>query len=136
MGREFLQLARELLAFGKSARHWRGAVIHAYYAVLLECRDIMARWGLPAPPRQQVHAKVRLRLVYATNPDLKRIGYALDDLSRDRNAANYDSTALSIFASPALAQTNTDKAADALALLDAIDADPARRTAAAASIRP
>jgi hypothetical protein len=60
----------------------------------------------------------------------------VDDLSRDRNAANYDSTALSIFASPTLAQTNTDKAADALALRDAIDADPARCTAAAASIRP
>ena len=42
-GREFLDLARELLASGTSARHWRSVVIHAYYAVLLECRHAVAR---------------------------------------------------------------------------------------------
>jgi hypothetical protein len=67
-GREFLDLARELLASGTSARHWRAVVIHAYYALLLECRDAMARWGLPPVPQQQVHAQVRLRLVCASEP--------------------------------------------------------------------
>jgi hypothetical protein len=42
-GREFLDLARELLASGTSARHWRAVVIHAYYALLLECRHAVAR---------------------------------------------------------------------------------------------
>jgi len=134
--REFLELARELLAFGKLARHWRAVIIHAYYALLLDCRDTMARWGLPAPPRQQVHAQVRLRLVYAADPDLKRIGYALEELAKNRNAANYDLTALPMFASDAHAHRDVKKASDALALLDAIDRDPARRAAAVASIRP
>src|SRR2546421_103927 len=46
-GREFLELARELLAFGTLPRHWRAVIIHTYYALLLECRDAMTRWGLP-----------------------------------------------------------------------------------------
>ncbi len=75
-GSEFLDLARELLASGTSPRHWRAVVIHAYYALLLECRDAMTRWGLPAIPRQQLHAQVRLRLIYASDVDLKRIGDA------------------------------------------------------------
>jgi hypothetical protein len=51
-GREFLDLARELLAFGTLSRHWRAVLIHAYYALLLECRDAMTRWGLPQLTRQ------------------------------------------------------------------------------------
>jgi hypothetical protein len=135
-GREFLELARELLSSGTLPRHRRGVIIHAYYALLLECRDIMARWGLPPLSRQQVHAKVRLRLTYSTDPDLKWIGQKLEELGQHRNLANYDLTALPMFASAAQAQSDVKRVADALALLDAIDADPARRTAAGASIRP
>lgn len=134
-GKEFLELARELLS-GKLPRHWRAAVIHAYYALLLECRDTMARWGLPALSRHQVHAQVRLRLSYATHPELKRIGQWLEDLGRHRNAANYDLSPLPMFASSVVAGRDVQDATDALALLDAIDADPARRAAAVASIRP
>src|SRR5260370_29261240 len=134
--REFLELAQELLTSGTQPRHWRAVSIHAYYALLLECRDTMTRWGLPSLARQQVHAQVRLRLVYAGDPDLRQIGYKLEDLSKDRNLANYDLRALPIFASAITAQINLRKAADALALLDAIDADPIRRAAALASIKP
>ncbi len=135
-GREFLELARELLSFGTLPRHWRAAVIHAYYALLLECRDAMTHWGFPPLARQQVHAQVRLRLVYATDPDMKEIGYKLEDLSKDRNLASYDLRTLPLFASAVAAQTAVQKAADALALLDAVEADPVRRAAAIASIRP
>lgn len=135
-GREFLELARELLAFGTRPRHWRAAIIHAYYALLLECRDAMTRWGLPPLARHQVHAQVRLRLVFSTDADLKQIGHALDDLSRLRNPANYDLRPSSLFASSARAQLAAQDAADTLALLDALDADPARRAAAVAAIRP
>ena len=135
-GREFLELARELLASGSLPRHWRAVIIHAYYGLLLECRDTMARWGLPTPPRQQVHAQVRLRLVYATDPDLKRIGFAVEELVKDRNLASYDLRPLPLFHTAADAQNDVTLATDALALLDAIDADPARRAAAVASIRP
>src|SRR5438445_4967706 len=88
--REFLELARELFGPGASARHWRGAIIHAYYALLLECREAMARWGLPALTRQQVHAQVRLRLIYATDLDLKEVGQRLEQLAKHRNSASYD----------------------------------------------
>jgi hypothetical protein len=135
-GREFLDLARELLAFGTLPRHWRAVVIHAYYALLLECRDAQARWGLPPLTRQQVHAQVRLRLVFAKDPDLKEIGFRLEKLGRHRNAASYDLRALPLFATATDAQNDVQMATDALALLDAIDADPARRAAAIASIRP
>jgi hypothetical protein len=135
-GREFLDLARELLASGTSPRHWRAVIIHGYYALLLECRDAMGRWSLPAIPRQQVHAQVRLRLIYASDADLKKIGDALEVLNKHRNTASYDLQPLSLFASAKVAQADVHLAAGALALLDSIDADLARRAAAAASIRP
>jgi hypothetical protein len=129
-GREFLELARELLALGTLPRHWRAVIIHAYYALLLECRDAMSRWGLPPPTRHQVHAKVRLRLIYATDRDLKDIGFALEKLGDDRNPANYDLRPLPLVATAAEAQNDVQIASDA------IDADPARRAAALASIQP
>jgi hypothetical protein len=135
-GREFLELARELLSAETLPRHWRAVFIHAYYGLLLECRDTMSRWGLPPPSRHEVHAKVRLRLSFSTDRDLKRIGQTLEDLGRQRNSANYDLRALSMFASAPDAQQAVKAATDALALLDAIDADPARRAVAVASIQP
>jgi hypothetical protein len=135
-GREFLELARELLALGTSPRHWRAVIIHAYYALLLECRDAMSCWGLPPLTRHQVHAKVRLRLIYAKDPDLKKIGFALEQLGDDRNPANYDLRPLPLVATAAKARNDVQIATDALARLDAIDADPIRRAAAISSIQP
>src|SRR5437667_5408859 len=97
-GREFLELAREILAFGTSARHWRAVIIHAYYALLLECRDAMTRWGLPPMSRHQIHAQVRFRLLRATDRDLNTIGRALEALTKDRNYAKYDLRSLPLFA--------------------------------------
>jgi hypothetical protein len=134
-GREFLQLAREQLA-GGLPRHRRGAMIHAYYALLLECREAMDRWGLPPLTRLQVHAQVRLRLFYSTDSDLQQVAKVLEDLGTDRNRANYDLSDDLLFAVPQFARDNVQAAEAALALLDAIDADPVRRAAAIASIRP
>src|SRR5205809_7558393 len=78
-GREFLDQARESLP-GTLPRHRRSAIIHAYYALLLECRDVMTQWRLPALSRQQVHTQVRLRLTYSTEPGLKGIGLTLTRL--------------------------------------------------------
>jgi len=128
-------LARELLA-GSRPYHWRGAIIHAYYAVLLECRDTMAQWGFPAPPRHQVHATIRLRLVYASDRDVKNIGLTLERLGVHRNRASYDLRALPLFATDQDARDDVQQAVDILVLLDGIDADPARRAVAIASIRP
>jgi hypothetical protein len=135
-GREFLELALELLASGTLPRHWRAVHIHAYYALLLECRDAMARWGLPPLTRHNVHGQVRLRLTFAFDPDLKEIGRKLEKLAMDRNAASYDLQSLPRFATAVAARDAVMRATNGLASLDAIHTDLARRTTAAASIRP
>jgi hypothetical protein len=134
-GRAFLDLAREVLR-GATEAHRRGAVIHAYYALLLESRDALASWGRPAPPGPGVHAHVRLRLTYSPDQDLKQIGMTLDQLVRERNAASYDLRPLPAFSSPAVPAGLVQQAANGLALLDAIDGDPSRRAAAIASLPP
>ncbi len=134
-GRAFLDLARRVIN-GNTEADWRGAAIHAYYALLLECRDALKRWGFSLPPHQQIHAYVRLRFTYAGDPDLKRIGYVLDELVQLRNRASYDLQSLAAFASSAQADQTIQKASDALSRLDGIDGDPVRRIAAVASIRP
>jgi hypothetical protein len=134
-GRDFLDLARELI-LGTTEKPWRGAVGRAYYALLLECREALARWGLGIPGHGAIHAFVRLKFTFAGDADLKRIGDALDFLNRWRNRADYDLTSAAGFISPAKPGQTIPNAASALALLDQIEADPVRRAAAIASLPP
>jgi hypothetical protein len=134
-GRAFLNAARRAAA-GTTEEDWRAGVIHAYYGLFLECRDALVRWGFSIPRQQSVHSYVRFRFLHATDADLKRIGNSLDPLFRDRSKASYDLIATAGFTSDALANQSIQKAENALALLDQIDADPARRAAAIAAIPP
>jgi hypothetical protein len=134
LGRAYLELAREILKGGTEV-HWRGALGRAYYGLMLECREALFRWGFPLPPRENVHNFVRLRFSVPAHADLKRIGDVLDPLCRLRNRSDYDLSAVPAFASGAIAQQAVQDVALAIALLDAIDGDPARRAAAVAAIR-
>jgi uncharacterized protein (UPF0332 family) len=134
-GRAFLDVACALVS-GTSEAYWRATVIHAYYALFLECRDALMRWGIATAAHQNVHSAVRLRLVYAADTDLKQIGFTLDRWGRRRNEANYNLTVPRKFDTATLAQEALTKTTAALALLDAIDADPIRRAAAVAAFPP
>ena len=96
-------------------------------------------WPARVCPRsrgQQVHAQLRLRLVDASDADLRRNGDAPQVLNKPRNAASYDLAPLPRFASAKVARADVQLAADAVALPDSIDGDATRRTAAIGSIRP
>src|SRR6266545_846790 len=129
-GRAFLDIAREVVR-GTTEAHRRATIGHAYYALMLECRDALGRWGVSVP-RRDVHAFVRLKLLYAGDPDLKSLGDFLDRLSPWRNAATYQLAASPVYATSARALKAIQYADDGLALLDQIDSDPRRRAAAIA----
>jgi hypothetical protein len=93
-GRDFLGIAHENVA-GKTPAHWRGAAGRAYYALMLECREALFRWGFKLPPRDNVHTFVRLRFSFAADIDLKDIGMDLDRLGQLRNKADYSLASLS-----------------------------------------
>ena len=112
----------------------RAAAGRAYYALMLEGREALARWGIVPAPRENVHTFVRLRFHYAADADLKTIGNALDQLGRLRNRADYDLNAPQ-FLTDVDSQVAVANATAALALLDAVEGDPARRAAAGADIR-
>jgi len=134
-GRDFLLVARDLAA-GPTPYHQRAAVVNAYFALLLECRDALERWGRQPPRNDSLHAWVRLRLTYAGDQDLKSLGYTLDKLVQDCNQASYNLRPFPAFSSPASALDKIQKATNSLVLLDAIEADPARRATAIASLPP
>ena len=62
---------------------WAGRTTHC----CTKCLGRSRRWGFALPPRDKVHSFARLKFIYATHPDLKRIGLALEPLGRLRNAA-------------------------------------------------
>jgi 16S rRNA A1518/A1519 N6-dimethyltransferase RsmA/KsgA/DIM1 with predicted DNA glycosylase/AP lyase activity len=134
-GRAFLDVARTLVS-AATEPYWRATVVHAYYALFLECRDALSRWGVAFTPRPNVHSAVRLRFYYVSDPSLKQLSFFLDRWCRKRNDASYNMGALLDFANNRLAQDAIQEITAALALLDAIEADPIRRAAAIAALPP
>jgi hypothetical protein len=103
---------------------------------LHEVLGTFRRWGLALPPRDKVHTFARLKFVYASDSDLKRIGLTLEALAQLRNAADYQLGTSGPFVSPTIAVSALADAESAVALLDAIEADPARCTGAVQAIPP
>lgn len=87
-GRLFLEPARDLLA-GPTEAHHRAAAGRAYYAAFQEAHSALKRWGVVIPARENIHAFVRLRFLYAGNPDAQWIGRSLETLVNLRNEADY-----------------------------------------------
>jgi len=133
-GRAFLDVAQELAA-GTTEAHWRAAMGRAYYALLVEGRDALQRWGFVLPRGEQVHAFVRLRFSYAADAACKKIGAALDRLVRWRNQADYQTAVAGPFTDANRVHQAIDLARDALQELDSIENYPVRRAAVIAAIR-
>jgi hypothetical protein len=76
-----------------------------------------------------------LRFVFTASPDGKQIGDALDRLSRLRSEADYRLAHPGSFARDQDALQAVTLAETTIALLDTIEADPARRAALVAAIR-
>ena len=134
-GRALLDVARELAA-GSSEPHWRSSVGRSYYALLHEVLGTLQRWGFSLPPRDKVHTFAPLKLIYATERDLKRIGLMLEALGRLRNTADYQLSLSGPFVSAKIAVSALADAEATVVLLDALEANPARRAAALGSIPP
>lgn len=134
-GREFLRVAQVLLT-SRGAPFWRTVVWLAYYALFLECREALLRWGVPSLPRVGAHGEVRRRFRYARHPDMQILANALEALGQARNRASYDLRPLLEFTTSTNAVQAVRTAEDAIALLDAIEADPVRRAAAIAALPP
>ena len=132
-GRDFLDTARRL-SVGKGEADFRSAISRSYYGLFIECRDALLQWGFTFPARNS-HREVQQRLSFPKNADLNQIGDSLTFLVARRNCSDYDMIGprhpqTSISAADATARSMT-----AIALLDAIDADPARRSQAIADIQ-
>lgn len=133
-GRAFLQVAKEVLR-GRTEAHWRSAAGRAYYALMLECRVALQRWGFQVPHGPGVHNFVRLRFSRTGDADLQAISDDLDWMCRVRNYADYELPTSPSFNNIAKAGETVARATNALTLLDAIEADLTRRDAAVAAIQ-
>ena len=134
-GRAFLIPAEEL-ATGPSEAHRRASAGRSYYALFQEALAAITRWGFVAPPRENIHAYVRLRFTYSTDADAYSIGRDLEFLVKLRNEADYRLATPDRFRSATEAARAVARSRDAIAILDALEADPSRRAAVIASIRP
>jgi hypothetical protein len=133
-GRAFLDVARELASRNTEA-HWRAAAGRVYYALMLEARDALIRWGIRVPPRVGFHFFVQSRFNVGSDPDVLQIGAALGRTAGLRGLADYDLMPLAEFRSDAEVQDAIAQAGHAISLLDTLDTDPAKRVAAVAAIR-
>ena len=140
-GREFLRSALDLL---RSRASGIGALQRSLTDRVLRLRETnwakqrrILRGGLlcKPPPQESQHIFVRRRFIFTPHPDLKSVGQALDDLSTLRNQADYQLATSGKFSSAKSATNGVTAATAMVALLDTLDADPARRAAVVAALQ-
>jgi hypothetical protein len=119
----------------RSEANWRSASGRAYYALIHEGRTMLERWGFPLPPHADIHDFVRQHFNFGAHPDLVSVGQSVNELGRLRNVADYHLGSPGPFVSSARAGQAIHSAQIAIADLDAIEADPARRAAVIAVMR-
>jgi hypothetical protein len=132
-GRDFLDTARRLSGGITEADH-RSAISRAYYALFIECRDALLRWGFVFPSRNS-HREVQQRLAFPGNADLRPIGDVLSYLVSRRNCADYDMINPRHPQTAVAAAEATARSTSSIAHLDALEADPARLKQAIDDIR-
>jgi uncharacterized protein (UPF0332 family) len=88
-GREFLQVARDLLA-GSTEAAWRSSVSRAYYAAFHVARQRLEESGFTVPRGERAHAYLWLRLSNCGDPQVQDTGRRLNALRGQRNRADYD----------------------------------------------
>ncbi len=133
-GRAFLGSAQRLLTAPNEA-NWRSAAGRLYIAMLQEAKEALGRWGFPLSAQDDIHLFVLSRFGSAPNFDLLRVEDVLKRLGQFSRDADYFLGSPGAFLDArevshmqALAQVGID-------LLDQIEADAARRTAAIVNIR-
>src|SRR5436309_1261278 len=131
-GRDFLNVARA--AVEDAAEEWqRTAAGRTYYALFLECRDAIERWGFAPASIHQAHSAIRNRLPSTNHADLKFLGRALTALFDVRAHADYD---IAVPLVPAFQlELNIDLANAGIALLDELEDDDAKRAAVIAALQ-
>ena len=134
-GRAFLGPARDLVA-GPSEAHRRSAAGRAYDAAFQEARAALERWGVAISRRESIHSAVRLRFTYAGDLEARRIGDRLEDLAKLRNEADYKLASPGSFRDATDAEAAIDKAEALITLIDAIEAQSARRAEVIESFQP
>ncbi len=115
-GREFLRVARHLL--GRSGEEYRRTNVgRAYYALFLECRDAVHRWGLLLP-RHNLHQTLRNKFARSHDATLINLSHRLDRLGQWRGQADYQLTETSPYADDSRTRQAIQSAEDGIALLD------------------
>jgi uncharacterized protein (UPF0332 family) len=114
-GREYLAVAKHLVT-RSTEQDWRAAAGRAYYALFLESRDVLRKWGYSPRGREELHSYVRLRYVYCSDSDFKRVGRRLEELVQLRNEADYQIDRPGSFATPKDTRQAIVNAEDAIRL--------------------
>ena len=109
----------------------------SYYALMLEARELLGRWGLSRPPRDKVHNFVQLKLLYSADPGLRQVGLTLERPGKLRIDADYRSSDPDRrFTRRGTIERAVEAAGRAIAVLDEVEGDQTRRAAAIESVQP